>query len=153
MAETALMLTPDVVEAAYRGLEDGVQRWRDLDIAEWLEFEQPRMIWLLIRRNLRVRATRDCCSVQLVRQGPGRPGKEYWLSFEQAMVLCTQSRTPRAEDVRYVMIQVFTKAANGQLATAPRMELRRQETEIRQLIGRSAGSWCSRYLAETRASV
>ena len=64
----------------------------------------------------------------------GRPGTEYWLSFEQAMVVCTQSRTPRAEDIRTIMIQVFTRVVKGEISTAPRMELRALEVAADRIV-------------------
>lgn len=33
-----------VVQAAYRQFEDGVRRWRDVDLADWLGRETPAQI-------------------------------------------------------------------------------------------------------------
>jgi hypothetical protein len=58
---------------------------------------------------------------------------EYCPNFEQAMVICTLSRAPRAEDVRYVMIQVFSRVVSGG-ATVPRMELRALEVAADRIV-------------------
>jgi hypothetical protein len=137
-AMSALAVTDlePVVEACYRLFDDGVRRWRDLDIAEWLGLERERNI----RTNL-IQPNRE----ELERHGPlleiqatprtgGPTATEYWLTFAQAMVICSQSRTPRAEDVRTVMIQVFEEFVNGQISTAPRMELRALEVAADRIV-------------------
>jgi hypothetical protein len=136
MGTNALAVTDlePVVEARYRLFDDGVRRWRDLDIAEWLGLDRERNI----RTNL-IQPNR----AELERHGPllesqaktgGRSATEYWLSFEHAMVICSQSRTPRAEDVRTVMIQVFSKVVNGEISVAPRMELRALEVAADRIV-------------------
>jgi hypothetical protein len=64
----------------------------------------------------------------------GPAANENFLNFENAMVLCTISRTPQAEDVRFVMIQVFSKVVNGDIAAAPRMELRALEVAADHIV-------------------
>jgi hypothetical protein len=127
-----------IVEAAYRLFDDDVRRWRDLDLAEWLGLEQPRNIRQTIELNRSelerhgplhaVRAVADRP------QGGGNAASEYWLTFEHAMVICSLSRTSRAEEVRTVMIQVFSKFVHGEIATAPRMELRALEIAADRIV-------------------
>jgi hypothetical protein len=57
----------------------------------------------------------------------GRPGTAYWANFEQGMVICSLSRTPRAEDVRFIMIRVFSRVVNGGISTASPIELKTLE--------------------------
>jgi hypothetical protein len=129
------MCDVNAVAAAYQPFEDGIRRWRDLDIARWLGQENPRTIRTVIEAN-RSELERHGSLMALPsnpgRQG-GRPGIEYWLTFEQAMVICTQSRTARAEDVRTVMIQVFTAHVQG-AAVMPRLELRALDIAAEQII-------------------
>jgi hypothetical protein len=124
-----------IVEAAYRLFDDDVRRWRDLDLAEWLGLERPRDIRAVIERNRAELERHGELRLQTAVSGERGPAAtEYWLRFEQALVVCTQSRTDRAEDVRTVMIQVFTKCANGELATMPRMELRALEVAADRIV-------------------
>lgn len=88
------------IELSYRLFEDGVRRRRDLDLAEWLGLVEAYSIRDTITRN---RAELKRHGILLARQAEtssigGRPGTETWLNFEQAMVVCTLSRTAQAED-------------------------------------------------------
>jgi hypothetical protein len=125
-----------IVEAAFRPFEDNVRRWRDLDIAEWLGLEPPREIRRLIERNRSELERHGGLWEQATNPGEqgGRPGTEFCLNFKQAMVICTLSRTARAEDVRFVMISVFEKFVNGEVSTAPRMELRALEVAADRIV-------------------
>lgn len=131
-----LQITTEVVAAAYRAFEDGIRRWRDLDIAEWLGFETPHKIRHLIDRHLKELRRHGVLSTLDETPDPtgGRPSQAYWINFQQALVVCTLSRTPRAEDVRTVMIQVFSQVVNGDIATAPRMELRALEVAADRIV-------------------
>jgi hypothetical protein len=132
MSAVALQQT---IETAFTPFADGVRRWRDLDIAEWLGLAEPYSIRDTIERN---RAELERHGVILVRQakisGAGRPTSENYLCFEQGMVICTLSRTPRAEDVRTMMIQVFSRVVKGEISTAPRMELRALEVAADRIV-------------------
>jgi hypothetical protein len=78
-----------------------VRRWRDLDVAKWLGLERCETIREVIIRNRDELERHGGLSSVTINPGSqgGRPGTEFWLTFEQAMVICTQSRTSRAEDV------------------------------------------------------
>ena len=39
--------------------------------------------------------------------------KEYYLNFEQALLLSIRSDTPKAKDVREVMVKVFSRVVYG----------------------------------------
>jgi hypothetical protein len=124
-----------IVEAAYQPCDDGVRRWRDLDIAEWLGLEQPRTIRTVIENNRsELELHGNLMALPSYSGERGRPGTDYWLIFEQAMVLCAVSRTPRAVEVRTVMVQVFTKVVNGGISTLPRMELRALEVAADRIV-------------------
>ena len=129
-------LAVEVVESAYRPSEDGIRRWRDLDIAEWLGLQQIRDIRAVIERNREELERHGGLRFETANPSDkgGRPGTEYWLTFEQAMVICTLSRTPRAEDVRTIMIQVFGKVARGEIAKAPRMENHKLERFAAEIV-------------------
>lgn len=121
-----------IVEAAHRRFEDGIPRWRDLDIAEWLGLTDIHSIRTTIQANREELERHGEVSERQSETSTtgGRPATEYWLTFAQAMVICSQSRTKRARDVRTVMIQVFDKIVNGGLATLPGSDLR---AEVRAL--------------------
>jgi len=86
----------------------GTPRTRDLDFAAWLGFENPYNIRKLIRSMVAAGKLRD---VEVLSVGEktsgGRPGKEFWLTREQALLVATQSGTPRAWAVVEVMARVF----------------------------------------------
>lgn len=94
----------------------GTPRTRDLDLAAWLGFKQPRMIRKLIRR---MESAGKLSGVEwrdtVERQSAGRDGSgvrefavtEAWLTREQALLIATQSDTPRAWAVVEVMARVF----------------------------------------------
>jgi hypothetical protein len=86
MSALALQQT---IEIAFRPFDDGVRRWRDLDIAEWLELANLRSIREVIQANhaeLERHGSLSALPTNPGEQG-GRPGNEYWLNFEQAMVM------------------------------------------------------------------
>lgn len=96
-------------------------RLQDLKIAEALGFERPRDIRKLIERNMVEILRFGVCAT--VAQTPsllgGRPGKEYWLNEEQALLIATLSDAPRAAEVRHMLIKVFVAWRRGQLPPPP----------------------------------
>jgi hypothetical protein len=124
-----------IVEAHYRLFEDGIRRWRDVDIGDWLGLKRSRDIRAVIEDNRSELERHGTLRFETATpEGGGPLTTEYWLCFEQAMVICTQSRTTRAEDVRTVMIQVFSRVVNGEISTAPRMELRALEVAADRIV-------------------
>lgn len=88
---------------------DDVPRILDLDIADRLEFERPRDIRNLISRNLLELQEYGICVAVTQNHGGerGRPGSEYWLNEEQALLVSILSRAPRAAEVRRILIRTF----------------------------------------------
>lgn len=92
----------------------GTPRTRDLDFATWLGFERPRKVRELIRRmessgKLRGVEWRPTVGRRNVR-GDGVQEftvTEAWLTREQALLVATQSDTPRAWALVEVMVKVF----------------------------------------------
>ena len=86
-------------------------RIRDVDLAERLVFAKPAAIRQIIERNLdELRTYGDICVAVTQTSDPkgrGRPGRAFWLTEGQALVICALSRTPRAAIVRKLVIQVF----------------------------------------------
>lgn len=88
---------PAICEGDLR-LVKNAPRVLDIRLAEALEFAQSRDIRKLIQTNLNELAGySEVCAVatQTSEQG-GRPGKEYWLTEEQALLICMRSDAPRA---------------------------------------------------------
>lgn len=92
----------------------GTPRTRDLDLAAWLGFERPRNIRKLIRRmesegKLSDIDWRSTVGRQSTGNGASREFSvtEAWLTREQALLIATQSDTPRAWAVVQVMARVF----------------------------------------------
>lgn len=86
----------------------GTPRTRDLDLGAWLGFGRPRDIRGLIQRMIRDGKLKEVEVCDIVPQtSGGRPGKEFWLTREQALLVATQSDTPRAWALVEVMVKVF----------------------------------------------
>ncbi len=96
--------------------DNDVPRIRDIDLAERLGFEQPRMIRKIIARHVAAGNISPIGRSTVERSFSGRGRKalheievnEYWLSQEEALFITTQSETKRAVFVTKVMIAVFT---------------------------------------------
>ena len=111
-------LSPDDL----RVLDDG-PRVQDLRLAEALGFAQPRDIRKLIDRNVQELEGYGevCATVAQTHQDTGeagdeppkpankggRPGREYWLNEEQALLLSMFARTDNAAAVRRMLIGAF----------------------------------------------
>lgn len=115
--------------------EDGEPRWRDIDLGEWLGLRRHRDIRDVIKTNseeleeyghLRFRTAN--------KSKPGPNATEYWLTFDQSLVICQLSQTRNGREVRRVLIKVFKYVMNGSLATAPRMALRAIDVAAESII-------------------
>lgn len=99
---------------------DAEPRVRDLRLAERLEFEHPRQIRELIERyttELENSAPLSRRTTMVERpQGGGRHAVEYWLTEDQALLICMRSNTSRAADVRAELIAIFRAWRRGELA-------------------------------------
>lgn len=97
---------------------EGEKRAYDLDIADRLGFERPRVIRELIERNLQELQRYGVCRAVRQTSGEkgGRPSDAYYLNEPQALLVATLSRTSVAADVREMLIRVFMaarRATNG----------------------------------------
>jgi hypothetical protein len=121
----AELATFDVVLKAHQVGEDGEPRWRDTDLGEWLELSRSRSIRAVIEANRQELEEYGNLPSRMANSGSvGRPSKEYWLTFDQSLVICQLSQSRNGREVRRVLIKVFKYVMNGSLATAPRMALR-----------------------------
>jgi hypothetical protein len=96
---------------------DNEPRILDVDLAERLAFERPRVIRELIARNrdeLEAFGSLPCRTANPTAQG-GRPGNAYYLNEGQALVICALSRTEKAAQVRKLLIDVFMAYRQGKL--------------------------------------
>lgn len=108
---------------------NGKPRMRDTDIAAWLGFKAPRMVRKLIKRmekdgKLRGIDWRSTVERQSTGNGASREYtvSEAWLTREQALLVATQSDTPRAWKLTELMVKVFdavlTAREQGKTVTA-----------------------------------
>jgi hypothetical protein len=131
------LATFDIALRAHRTWEDGEPRWRDIDLAVWLDFDRDRNIRKLIKDN----------SAELERYGSllpveansgargGRPAQEFWLNFDQCAIVCLLSRSRYGQELRYVLLKVLKYLmGGGGLATVPRMALRALDVAAEQII-------------------
>ena len=89
---------------------DGLPRVRDLDLAERLGYERHRDIRQLIER-LEPELGEVCGTVpQTAKNKGGRPGREYWLTEEQAYLVAAKSETPEAIAITKLLIRAFIAA-------------------------------------------
>ncbi|MEH0291793.1 hypothetical protein V6R98_02280 [Agrobacterium sp. CCNWLW71] len=96
---------------------DDEPRIRDIELAERLDFKRPADIREIIARNrdeLETYGGFPCRTENPGTQG-GRPGKAYYLNEGQALVICALSRTPKAAQVRKLLIDVFMAYRQGKL--------------------------------------
>lgn len=99
-------------------------RVRDLDFAGWLGYADPRMIRKIIKSMI---ATKKLNVSELMyaaeRQTEGRPAREFWLTREEALLVATQSGTPRAWKITRAMVRVFDAVMERRpLPTAPSID-------------------------------
>lgn len=85
---------------------------RDEDFAMWLGFERPRKIRDLIKRMERAGKLsninhRPTVGRRAEGQVAARPTTEYWLTKTQALLVATQSDTPRAWALTETIVRVF----------------------------------------------
>jgi hypothetical protein len=115
---------------------NGEPRVLDFKLAEALEFDRPRVIRDLIKRNLdELRQHGEIISsigtgddddddpkpphgaaVSPRRRGP--QGLDYWLNEAQAVLICMFSRTAKAAEARTEIIRVFLAYRRGELSRA-----------------------------------
>lgn len=90
-----------------------VPRIRDMDLAAALGFEDRHKIRELIRRRLEELAAHGWISATVAEntdpKGRGRPGLEYWLTEEQAVLICMWSRAANADAVRSHLVSLWGK--------------------------------------------
>lgn len=96
---------------------DEPPRIRDLALADRLGFADPHKVRTLIQRNRAELESYGEISATVAENtdphGRGRPGTEYWLLEEQALVICALSRTPAAMAVRRQIITVYAQWRRG----------------------------------------
>lgn len=81
---------------------------RDEDYARWLGFSRPRDIRALIKTMISAKKLNDVAVRGLAPQTTGgRPGREFWLTRTQALLVATQSDTPRAWAMTETIVRVF----------------------------------------------
>lgn len=93
---------------------DAVPRIRDLDLAERLGYARPRKIRDLIERLV----SEEKMSAIMVRPtvgqtSGGRPGREYWLTREQAILVIAKSETETAYLLLNEVVNVFIAFLDG----------------------------------------
>lgn len=88
---------------------DGEPRILDLDLASALGLSKPLNVRPMIaanREELETHGEVFTRHVKTTAKG-GRPGKAYYLTQGQALVICALSRTPKAAEIRNALIIVF----------------------------------------------
>lgn len=89
----------------------------DLHLARALGFSDLHMVRRTIERNrdeLEMHGEVSVAVTETSTKG-GRPGKAYYLNEGQALVVCALSKTPKAAEVRKLIIDVFTAWRAGKL--------------------------------------
>lgn len=116
----------------------------DLDLAERLEFDRPRVIRELIARNRDELEAYGCLPCRTTNPGikGGRPGKAYYLNEGQALVICALSRTEKAAQVRKLLIDVFLAWRTGKLVEVKEHRRRYPKSGT---VGKSAKNYIAEY--------
>lgn len=96
-------------------------RARDVDIAKRAGLADPHSVRRIIEKNWDELTRYDEIRVSDHdrKSAKGRPSAEYWLTEDQASHLMLFLRTPKARELRLVMVRVFSAYRRGQLAAAP----------------------------------
>lgn len=108
-------------------LHNGEPRVKDLRLAQVLEFSNHYNIRQLIKRNeaeMQKHGQVFCTAQKNTQdpQGRGRPAMEYLLNEAQALVISMLARTPRAPEVRKMVIDVFMQWRRGQVQQKQKWE-------------------------------
>lgn len=112
----------------------------DLDLGRLLGFDRPRDIRKIIKRMIRdgkLSDIRVCATVARTTMPGGGvrevPVREFWLTREQALLVATQSDTPRAWELTETMVTIFDAVlefcASKSVSGAEFLEALRAETE------------------------
>jgi hypothetical protein len=109
---------PALIQAEDLKFIEGEWMVPDTRVAEVLEFDRPRNIRNLIERNLpELERYGICFAVKQIHEAAGRPGTEYFLTFEQALCIGALSKAPRAPDLREMLIKAFTARKRGEMVS------------------------------------
>ncbi len=101
-----------VLPVARTDFEDGEPRVRDVDLAAFLGFAEPRAIRKLIARHSAMLGTRDTVSRVV---GKGNQVEEQWLTEHQATYIIAKCETPIANNILQRVVEVFVAARRGKL--------------------------------------
>lgn len=133
---------------------DGEPRARDLDIAERLGYERLTSIRVLIERNRDELETFGPLHQSDAKSSGGRPGADYWLTEEQALLVAARSDAENAPLVRRMLIKVFVAWRRGHLQPvlpSPR-EHRLYLAYMEKLVGRLGVTGKEAVFAANRAT-
>jgi len=123
---------------------DGQPRVRDVDLAAWLGFGQPRDIRKIIRgmtkRKLRGVHVRAAGARTSMPRGGSREivVEEFWLTKVQALLVATQCGTARAWELTEAMAALFVAVLEAIDPRVPTSRLSAAEATIARLEGRIA---------------
>ena len=111
---------------------------KDLDVAEWLQYDRPRDIRKLIERMIADgrlgEVVRD--TVARTSRAGGAPARAYYLTEAQALKVAAKSETEVTDQVLDTLIAVFLAARDlGQLDQGALAELRALRQEVAALRG------------------
>lgn len=129
-------------------------RVRDIDLAERMGLARPRDVRRVITANwAEVAAHGEIRICALGAQNTrGRPGLEYWLTEDQALAVVALLKTPRARDVRIVLVKAFGALRRGTANVPTRLDasqgprigeeprLRAEVGELCRMVARASGT-------------
>jgi hypothetical protein len=102
---------------------DQETRVQDIRLAEFVGFKRPRNIRRLIRNMIAAGKLSDVhCRSVTERQSTGQGGEreftvvEYWLTRTQALLVVTQSDTPRAWEMTKAIVSAFEQTLDGRVS-------------------------------------
>lgn len=119
---------------------DGAPRVRDVDFGRWVGFKDPRMVRKLVHSMVRTKKlSRSEIMYALERSDDtGRTAKVGYFTQLQALLIATQSGTPRAWELTRFMVQVFLAVMNAADPRVPAGKLEAAEAKVARLEGRIA---------------
>lgn len=107
--------------------EEVEPRISDLELASHLGYAHPRHIRKLIRRMIAESRMPGTCDVRSTVERTSMPNggirqveeSGYYLTYDQALMISTQSTTPRANEITQDMVRVYSAFRKGLLRTLP----------------------------------
>lgn len=118
---------------------DDEPRILDTDLGTRLGFDRAENVRTLIKRMIsagKLNSSEVFFTVEQTSRRGGRPRRAFWLTEEQALLVATQSETPKAWALTREIVRVFRQAIRGQI-DVPAFDRRLDRLEVENALLRA----------------